>query len=146
MLTVVELSKIMDVNVRNLKQYINYGYNAEDFFFKTLVNNKEKGRGGHTIVKCRPMWCIDESKVDAFIEFWKKRSRGRKSASNGLYTQERLAWTDFARECYEARGRCSKCNNNRVCTRIELYDGERRMKKTVIELVKELGIPPERIM
>ena len=146
MITVKELSKLMNVRSRNIQAFINFGRDAENWFIKMPVPHPERARGGKTITKNRPMWCIDEKKIDAFIEFWQKRSKGRKLISNGLTTQDRLTWTEFARECYEAKCRCSKCNNNKTCSEIEKITHERKMKNTVIKLVRELGIPPERII
>lgn len=146
MITVKELSKIMNVRSGNIKNFINFGKKGEYFFTLIRINNQEKSRSGKTIIKCRPMWCIDESKIDEFIAYWNIRTKERRpKISNGKTGADRLAWTNMARECYEVKGICSKCTNNKTCAEVEKITHERKMKKTVIALVREIGLPPERI-
>ena len=147
MLTTEELSATTGIKLRNIMYFVTMNPRNHEFFHKEYVQHLEKSRGNKMRYRKRAMWCIEDDKVDAFVKLYEAYTRSPKpKISNGKTGADRLAWTTMARECYAVKCRCSKCNNNKTCSEIEKITHERKMKKTVIELVKELGLPPERIM
>lgn len=69
-----------------------------------------------------------------FLKENKKRKRKRN-----------LGWSTSAIECYQSNMICKKCINKKVCYSIarKTEDKTPPMKKTVIKLLTELGLPPK---
>jgi len=131
-----ELAEKTGYKLNLLKSFVNYHPRALDFFSKEKIYHKGK---------YRPMWVIDDDKLEEFKEFWIRRQHNKavRKAQNAKITRTR--WTNYAKDCFDAKLDCSQCQNNFICASLEKYLGERKMKKFVITCYKTNGAPPERI-
>lgn len=69
-----------------------------------------------------------------YMEFVKKIKSINKMCKN-------LNWTTSAIDCYLAGLNCSKCFNERICSKFTKEGQTPPMKKTVLLLIKNRGIP-----
>lgn len=149
MLTIVELSKQLGIEEKDLKRFVNYHKDKSLFFSKKYTQNHVLWKG-KPIVQNRLMYVIEDERIDAFKKYWDTRKEKikpyAKRYTNGSYNADRLSWTNQALDCYDARCTCKNCMHHQTCKELETYLGEKKMKTVVIRLVKELGIPPERII
>lgn len=106
-------------------------------FYKTEIECEQKGNFGRNVKVHRKMWVIDKEDMEDIKNYFVKPPKDKNNS---------LAWTRSSLECYKARLMCNKCPNCQVCKDIEAYTHSKPIKQKTIELVKEYGIPPERMI
>lgn len=124
MLTVLDLSKIIDKSEHIIRYWITHDDNIKSLFRKEII---EFNNNSGTYKK--PAWVCDKKDVKKIKKILSKKRQ--------MPTLQKNYWTDIATHCFERHMICKDCVFEQYCCNFSYPP----MKTKVLELVEKYGEP-----